>query len=76
MDSIIFINVCIKNFSKRHENCRVLGNIPLVISDKCVKYTSEDEVESMSPKTRKRYRDAMHQRKRQQELVSSDSRKE
>ena len=49
---------------QRDQNCSVLGNIPLVISDKHVKYTSEDEVESMSPKMRKRYRDAMHQRKK------------
>ena len=55
--------------------CRVLGNIPSQVSDQCVKYTSEDDVESMSPNSRRRYRDAMHQRRRWKELVANDKTK-
>ena len=61
---------------KTNKNCRVLGKIPLVVSDKRVKYTSDDEIETMLPKSKKLYRDAIHQGKGQQEKVSSEDTRE
>ena len=51
---------------------RILGNVAPLISDKHVKYGVNEDVNSMSPESKKRYRTAMRQRKQRQSCLDDD----
>ena len=51
---------------------RILGNAAPLVSDKRVKYGVNEDVDSMSPESKKRYRTAMRQRKQRQSHLDDD----